>query len=81
MSRQKKRMISRTAEDAFYGGKRSDRFPFALNDGVVVIEGKKRGVGAAVISLEAEEPDVMYRVEYGDDGSMEILPASHLRLL
>ncbi len=72
-------MVSQQSLDAFYEGRRSERFPFAVNDSVVVVTGKKPGIGASVISLEAEAPEVWYCIEYGDDGSMDIVPVEVLR--
>ena len=74
-------MVSEEAQSAFYEGRRSARFPFAINDSVAVIEGRKPGVGAAVISPESDFPEVKYLIEYGDDGSMEILSVGQLRPL
>lgn len=65
--------------DAFYTAKRSDVYPLAVNDTVLVKKGKKPGMLAAVISVESEAPQVTYLIEYGD-GSDDIVPLTELEL-
>ena len=71
-------MISEATREAFYEGRRSEVFPLAVNDVVTVKEGRKSGAVAWVISLESDEPEPKYLVEY-EDGSDEILPLHQLR--
>jgi hypothetical protein len=65
--------------DAFYAGRRSAAYPLALNDTVLVREGRKSGSLAAVISLQSMAPSVSYLVEHGD-GSDDIVPLPALEL-
>jgi len=65
--------------DAFYAGRRSAVYPLAVNDVVLVKEGRKSGSLAAVISPQSAAPAVGYLVEYGD-GSDEIVPLAALEL-
>ena len=65
--------------DAFYAGRRSATFPLAVNDTVLVKEGRKSGSLAAVISIQSVAPAVSYLVEYGD-GSDDIVPLAALEL-
>lgn len=65
--------------DAFYAGRRSDVYPLAVNDVVLVKEGRKSGSLAAVISPQSTAPAVSYLVEYGD-GSDDIVPLAALEL-
>ena len=65
--------------DAFYAGRRSAIYPLAVNDVVLVKEGKKTGSLAAVISIESPAPVARYLVEYGD-GSDDIIPLAALEL-
>jgi hypothetical protein len=70
-------MVSDTITDAFYAARRSEIYPLAVNDLVIVKEGRKRGALAWVISIQAEAPTVKYLVEY-EDGSDEIALLSAL---
>ena len=65
--------------DAFYAGRRSSLYPLAVNDVVLVKEGRKSGSLAAVISVQSVSPVVSYLVEYGD-GSDDIVPLTALEL-
>ena len=65
--------------DAFYTGRRSSIYPLAVNDVVLVKEGRKGGSLAAVISVQSLAPAVSYLVEYGD-GSDDIVALTSLDL-
>jgi hypothetical protein len=65
--------------DAFYAGRRSSLYPLAVNDVVLVKEGRKSGSLATVISVQSVAPAVRYLVEYGD-GSDDIVPLASLEL-
>lgn len=65
--------------DAFYAGRRSEAYPLAVNDTVLVKDGRKSGSLAAVISIQSTAPAVRYLVEYGD-GSDDIIPLASLEL-
>ncbi len=71
-------MIPDEVHDAFYSAARSTRFPLAVTDVVTVLEGRKPGEKAAVISIQAVEPTVAYLVEYGD-GSDDVIALDKLR--
>lgn len=73
-----KKMIPDEIHEAFYAAVRSERFPLAVNDVVTVLEGRKPGAKAAVISIQAIEPLVAYRVEYGD-GSEDVVKLEALK--
>jgi hypothetical protein len=64
--------------DDFYGGRRSEKMPFVVNDDVEVVGGPHAGRLAAVISVESLDPTALL-VELGDGGSSETIAASLLR--
>lgn len=70
-------MVSTSITEAFYAARRSEAYPLAVNDIVIVRGGRKCGAVAWVISIQAEVPTVKYLVEY-EDGSDEIVPLSAL---
>lgn len=73
-------MVTEADREAFYEGKRTVSLPLAVNDVVTVVAGRKPGVKACVISLVNVQPSPSYLVEYGDDGSDEIVPLGNLLL-
>ncbi len=70
-------MVSETTRSAFYEGQRSERYPLAVNDVVSVKTGERSGARAWVISIQSEDSDPMYLVEY-DDGSDQVVPLSRI---
>jgi hypothetical protein len=72
-------MVDDDIMEAFYTGRRSTIYPLAVNDVVLVREGRKTGSLAAVISVDSAAPAVSYRVEYGD-GSDDVVPLAALQL-
>lgn len=58
--------------DAFYESRRTVTLPLAVNDVVIVKEGKIAGAQAWVISLQCVSPEPRYLIEY-EDGSEEVL--------
>jgi hypothetical protein len=68
-------------QDAFYAGNRSEIVKFVINDAVEVVTGDHAGKLCAVISIQQLEPEVVYLVEHGKDGSSIIVPQSALRLI
>ncbi len=70
-------MISDSTQTAFYEAKRSEQYPLAVNDVVTLKIGKRMGSRAWVISIQSEDSDPKYLIEY-DDGSDEIVPLSHI---
>jgi hypothetical protein len=74
-------MISVEVQDAFYAGKRGDLVKFVINDSVQVTSGEHEGCKGAIISIEEVEPEVVYLVERGDDGSSIYVAQKHLKLL
>ena len=74
--------IPKETEDRFFAGQRSSDVQFVINDTVRITGGPRAGTEAAVISITAIEPEVVYLVEpltapYGD---VE-LPESALELV
>lgn len=68
-------------QDAFYAGKRSESVKFVINDAVEMTTGEHAGKLCAVISIQRLEPEVVYLVEHGKDGSSIIVSESALRLI
>ncbi len=71
-------MVSEATRDAFYEGRRTEALPLAVNDVVIVKEGRKNGAIAWVISIEAADPTPKYLMEY-EDGSDAIVALAHLQ--
>jgi len=65
--------------EAFYARRHSATYPLAVNDVVLVKEGRRSGSFAAVISPQSVAPAVSYLVEYGD-GSDDIVLLAALEL-
>lgn len=63
-------MIPDKIQNDFYSGVRSELIKYCINDSVQVLNGKNKGLKCAVISVEQIEPEVVYLVESGKDGSM-----------
>jgi hypothetical protein len=62
-------MIPVGLQDDFYAGKRSELIKFVINDCVEVTSGEHQGVRGAIISIEAVDPEIIFLVERGDNGS------------
>jgi hypothetical protein len=62
-------MIPDDVSEDFYAGRKNERVRFSVNDGVEVLSGRHKGKVCAVITIEEVEPEVIYLVESGDNGS------------
>ena len=73
--------VPKELEDAFFGGHRSARVPFVVNDSVDVLAGLHAGRRAAVISILAIEPELELCVELDDGSNAHLLakPPSRFR--
>lgn len=65
--------------DRWYSGEPIPGLCFRLNDSVEITAGPHAGEGAAVISVEAVAPEVLYLVELGSGKGDLVLPEAHLR--
>ena len=76
--REAKMSVPSEIEQRFFAGERSERVRFAINDSVRVTAGPHTGRTAAVISLVAVEPEVVFLLEPGTPpwGDMEVPQAS-----
>jgi hypothetical protein len=74
-------MIPKKLQDDFYAGKTNDLIKFCINDAVEIIAGDFIGKRCAVISIEDCEPDVIFLLERGDDGSSVRIKQSDIRLI
>jgi hypothetical protein len=65
-------------EQRFFAGERSEQVRFAINDSVRVTSGPHAGRTAAVISLVAVDPEVVFVLEPGSPpwGDIEVPQAS-----
>ena len=74
-------MIPDKVQNDFYAGIRTEVVKLCINDDVEVLGGKFKGMKCAVISIEQIEPEVVYLIECGDDGSSIREPQSNLRMI
>ncbi|GHD23894.1 hypothetical protein GCM10007052_37080 [Halioglobus japonicus] len=65
----------------FYEGKRSESFPFCINDSVAIRRGPGIGKGAAVVSIASYANPVEYLVEPGDGSGDLVVPVTDLEAI
>lgn len=66
--------------ECFFSGRRSAETPYVVNDAVEILDGPHAGRSGAAISIESVNP-LTILVEFGDDGTAEVLDAALLRRL
>ncbi len=72
------RAVPKAVDEAFYAGKRTNEFPFAINDAVDIVDGPYAGRVGSVISIGSIEPEVTFLVEL-NDGRDVFVPVSVMR--